>query len=446
MPFTRPISAAAARFGQQSANIAQTSTANINQIMLGIANMRAQGIMEGSRVWNNALQNLGVTAQNYPMIKRQMEEYEYGKSQRSEMERQRGAQIKVLESQAAENQAQAQKISDAKAGMKYYGDLWRETGGNENEMLTKARSLGIEPLVLPVMQEMKEKSLDVATKIAALKTSERTAKQAEINDQAKILGSWVNRPQYPDNPEKQVLVDQAIWNNLLKNGVAKGPTPNVDEDANITGVYANLIPISEQIKNAPKTEPTSEMKEFADFYRNYREVGDAAGNPLPKNAKNEMAARKAFQTMKTAGKATTPYEDWKAQNPDAPISKWFEVFRTTDPESLALRRREVDLRERAVKVEEEKLARGGGDPSQAARKMEIIMRMTRMFADQNSETPQADAEKWYNEVTKSRAAAPTETSGILPPEAAAKLKEGTLTRFANGQEWTLEGGNPKRVK
>lgn len=34
----------------------------------------------------------------------------------------------------------------------------------------------------------------------------------------------------------------------------------------------------------------------------------------------------------------------------------------------------------------------------------------------------------------------------LPPEAVSKLKEGVITTFGNGQDWTLQGGQPKRVK
>ena len=34
----------------------------------------------------------------------------------------------------------------------------------------------------------------------------------------------------------------------------------------------------------------------------------------------------------------------------------------------------------------------------------------------------------------------------LPPQAAARLKEGQQTTFVNGQVWTLQGGNPVRVK
>ena len=34
----------------------------------------------------------------------------------------------------------------------------------------------------------------------------------------------------------------------------------------------------------------------------------------------------------------------------------------------------------------------------------------------------------------------------LPPQAAAQLKEGFVTTFTNGQQWTLENGKPKRVK
>ena len=41
---------------------------------------------------------------------------------------------------------------------------------------------------------------------------------------------------------------------------------------------------------------------------------------------------------------------------------------------------------------------------------------------------------------------PQRTSGgALPPEAVARLKEGVATRFANGQVWTLQGGQPVQV-
>lgn len=37
-------------------------------------------------------------------------------------------------------------------------------------------------------------------------------------------------------------------------------------------------------------------------------------------------------------------------------------------------------------------------------------------------------------------------SPTLPQEAAAKLKEGVITIFANGQRWTLQGGKPKQLE
>lgn len=37
-------------------------------------------------------------------------------------------------------------------------------------------------------------------------------------------------------------------------------------------------------------------------------------------------------------------------------------------------------------------------------------------------------------------------SATLPPSALAQLKENEVTKFANGQEWTLQNGQPKRVK
>jgi hypothetical protein len=36
--------------------------------------------------------------------------------------------------------------------------------------------------------------------------------------------------------------------------------------------------------------------------------------------------------------------------------------------------------------------------------------------------------------------------GVLPPEARAKLREGVVTKFANGQTWTLTGGQPVQVQ
>jgi len=44
-----------------------------------------------------------------------------------------------------------------------------------------------------------------------------------------------------------------------------------------------------------------------------------------------------------------------------------------------------------------------------------------------------------------RAAAPAAPSDRLPAAAVSQLKEGFVTQFANGQKWTLENGQPKRV-
>jgi hypothetical protein len=41
---------------------------------------------------------------------------------------------------------------------------------------------------------------------------------------------------------------------------------------------------------------------------------------------------------------------------------------------------------------------------------------------------------------------PSASADQLPPQALAALKDGHITTFANGQQWTLSGGKPKRVK
>lgn len=45
-----------------------------------------------------------------------------------------------------------------------------------------------------------------------------------------------------------------------------------------------------------------------------------------------------------------------------------------------------------------------------------------------------------------RAPAQAPQAGGLPPQAAAALKEGVVTTFANGQKWTLRGGQPVQVQ
>jgi hypothetical protein len=43
-------------------------------------------------------------------------------------------------------------------------------------------------------------------------------------------------------------------------------------------------------------------------------------------------------------------------------------------------------------------------------------------------------------------APPRPSAGGLPPQARAALREGAVTEFGNGQQWTLRGGKPVRVK
>ena len=137
-PFARPIQEAAQRFGEQSANIAQTATSNINQIMRGVAQLRSQGIMEGSQAWGRALQQLGVTAQNYPMVKQAMEDRKYEISQRPANERYRDAQIGGLEAQATDRKAAASKrIAEAEGYAAYLG--WLNKGSPVNEIPPEAR-------------------------------------------------------------------------------------------------------------------------------------------------------------------------------------------------------------------------------------------------------------------------------------------------------------------
>ena len=74
MPFTNP----AARYGQQAANIGDI-----------LAAAKARGIQEGSRAWKNILVSLGVSVQQWPSIKRQLELNEIKRRQASDATRRR---------------------------------------------------------------------------------------------------------------------------------------------------------------------------------------------------------------------------------------------------------------------------------------------------------------------------------------------------------------------
>ncbi len=76
---------------------------------------------------------------------------------------------------------------------------------------------------------------------------------------------------------------------------------------------------------------------------------------------------------------------------------------------------------------------GSGAPKSDA---QAAVRDSARRAGANSQIPVAD----FSDV---RATVPT--TGI-PSEAAARLREGVVTRFGNGQAWTLQGGRPVQVK
>lgn len=120
--------------------------------------------------------------------------------------------------------------------------------------------------------------------------------------------------------------------------------------------------------------------------------------------------------------------DWLDKNPGKSYSdgvEWFKnIARGND-----LRETSVELR--ALKDEEQQL----------------LKRLETTFSSQERATINARLEQISRDRVKLMGGTPTSAEPPrLPPQAVSQLKEGVVTKFANGQQWTLKNGQPTQVK
>jgi len=91
----------------------------------------------------------------------------------------------------------------------------------------------------------------------------------------------------------------------------------------------------------------------------------------------------------------------------------------------------------------------GLDPTQTARTQQIAAQASRIYRDGGGEVSPAEAVLQAISGDRNRRSEQegnNERASALPDAARARLKEGVVTTFANGQKWTVKNGQPVQVQ
>ncbi len=276
MPFSRPISEAATNYGTQATNILQTSAVNIGNIIMGIARAKAQGIQEGSRAWAQALSQMGITAQNWPMVQKQMEEYarqkeasQYAISRRPANEEFAAAQLKDVQAQASERQAQA----DERKNQALASSLYAQTGANSVALGARIKELqlegsGIEPYVMQVHHTIQKQLEEDQNRRATLSKSQREAEAATTAETRRVSGAYLAAV---DDPKLDDTTKLALYRNTVNKLIKLGSAPELGDTQDPFGqtaiglIHRASITKEELDKQTPKPPTGKDVGEWLDL-------------------------------------------------------------------------------------------------------------------------------------------------------------------------------------
>ena len=200
------ISRAGANLASQSGQISLRTASNLGNIMMRVAEIKAAGIVEGSRAWQNALQQIGVTARDYPIIKRQMEaddrrreasEYDIG--QRPIRERAAQAQVKTGEMNVEAKQKENRDD-------KLFSDILIESNGDPEKFKTRAKELQ-RPDMWTRMQGLDRER---RTKQANMSTAEANQWTARATAMTSALSPLTEVPKEASAEERRAVWQQSI--------------------------------------------------------------------------------------------------------------------------------------------------------------------------------------------------------------------------------------------
>ena len=302
IPGAANIQRAGANLTSQAGRIATQTAGNLGNIQLQIARAKAAGITEGSRAFSEMLNRLGVTAQQYPIIKQQMEERTLRTQNLQQTSDLRGLQLEQAENRKRQLEVTAQVAASGLTDPeKIQGEFARlghpEFGADFIKTITDAET--------------------------AILNRDKAAQAIEIANNAarsQALALYVTKEEWGSAEEKRAAYQRAL-KDAAKHGLdvgSFGPDPTPVEDDRLTEVWLGGLSLDQQLKvSAKATELSAKGKERREFVARF-----IADNGLPQNAVSERKANRAFDESKLGTRliTTTNARGEKVQKivPDVP--------------------------------------------------------------------------------------------------------------------------------
>lgn len=183
-----------------------------------------------------------------------------------------------------QRQMQIQEKARQMAGLKIYSDLLKRHPDDPEAVKNG--------LIQNGYPEWAEEFVGMQEKLDKLGADKKKRLTEENKAVSELWGSYLTM-----DPERQLQAYGQLRSQLSRYGVTDLPEQVTAESLPaITAVGELQGRMSEVFqKHLERTAPTSEMQNFDSFYKSYLEA-----NGLPKNAKNEMAARNEYEQSKRA--------------------------------------------------------------------------------------------------------------------------------------------------
>src|SRR3990167_1876568 len=343
MAFINPraaISRSGANLVQQAGNISGQAAAQIGRIAMQVAQIRAQGIQEGSEAWSRAMQQIGVTAQNYPLIKQRAEQMEMQREdqrmQRTRFEQDQALQTMREQQVRQQTEINAMNLDNARAAkleLEVSALVANEGITDPLKAAARFKELGHPEYGDKFIKEMR----DLQTSRLNMAKAERDLQLADMKALSQIIGPYVNKKEWGD-----VKTKRAAYMEVLEKGKpfgidvnSLGPEPTAYADDLLTVAYQRGLTAMEQARLAEGAPPSTRKQEYLDFAENwYLEHPDT-----PKSTKNEPEIRKAFELSKQAAGGTAIERAFIAENGRRPPLKELNAI---EAQQAATRRRPED--------------------------------------------------------------------------------------------------------
>ncbi|HDY65455.1 MAG TPA: hypothetical protein ENH84_04390 [Phycisphaerae bacterium] len=309
-----------------------------------MAEIKAAGIVEGSRAWQNALHQIGVTARDYPIIKRQMEAADYAKSQRPMRERAQQVQTELGEQNLEMGGMNIDAAQKQNRDDKLFADIAIESKGDPGKFKTRAKELQ-----RPDMWAQFEK-LDAERKTLLAQKTEAEAKQwtARAAAMTSALHPLATLPETATEEEMRaawqtsIAAAQQIDPEFGKDFAAE---PNPFDWNRVRTAYGMGLTAAE--RQGPT--PSAAMKDLADFTKDFIEMEGLTPGPQAR-----IQARRALAELKKGGVPSPSYTDWmiwKAETERRGRQPNPEEFLAAQAEHTTSKRRPEDEQIRDLRIQ-----------------------------------------------------------------------------------------------